>query len=106
MSFKDPGFDTRLASATAAKKAALERFRAQPAPHDPAGLERPAGRAAIQAARQERAVEREAARAKADEAERIARSEREAREAAEAAARQARAEIEAAEEAERAAARE
>ena len=46
MSFKDPGFDTRLASATAAKKAALERFRAKPAADDPAVVERQAERAA------------------------------------------------------------
>src|SRR3954471_24665933 len=51
MSFKDPGLADRLASATRAKTATLEKFRAKPWAEDPAVLKRQAERAAIQAAR-------------------------------------------------------
>src|SRR5829696_8006046 len=67
MSFKDPGFGDRLASAANAKKAAFDKFRSKPAPDDPAVLKRQEERAAIQAAREERARAREAARIKAEE---------------------------------------
>ena len=104
MSFKDPGYGDRLASATSAKNAALEKFHAKPGMDDPAVLKRQAERAAIQAAREDRAAEREARRAKAQEAERMDRLERKARDRAEAAARQEREAIEAAEQAAREAA--
>ena len=62
MSFKDPGFGDRLASATSAKNAALEKFRAKPGMDDPAVLKRQAERAAIQAARDARYAARKARR--------------------------------------------
>ena len=95
MSFKDPGLGDRLASATRAKTATLEKFRAKPSADDPAVLKRQAERAAIQAAREARAAEREIARVTAEDAERIARLEREGRDRAAAAARQEREAIEA-----------
>ena len=104
MSFKDPGLGDRLASAARAKNATLERFRAKPAADDPAVLKRQAERAAIQAAREDRAAKREADRARAEEAERIARLEREAQDRVEAAARQEREAAEVAEQAQREAA--
>ena len=101
MSFKDPGLGDRLASATRAKTATLEKFRAKPSVDDPAVLKRQAERAAILAAREARAAEREIALATAEDAERIARLEREGRDRAAAAARQEREAIEAAEQAQR-----
>ena len=63
MSFKNPDYGDRLASAANAKKAALAKFLAKPAADDPVVLKRQEERAAIQAAREARAAEREAARA-------------------------------------------
>lgn len=80
--YKDTGFNDRLKTAQSARKAALEKFRAQPAPDDPAVLARAVERAAINAARDARAAERKAER----EAEAIREAaEAEARKVAEAA---------------------
>ena len=54
MSFKDPGFGDRLASASRAKTAAVEKFRTKPAADDPVVLKRQAEQAAIKAARSPR----------------------------------------------------
>ena len=83
-------FNDRLAAQADARKAALEKFRARPAPDDPAVLERIAAQKAVAEAREKRAAERKAER----EAEK-------ARLAAEEAARKAEAEARAREEAER-----
>jgi hypothetical protein len=82
---KGDKFNERLENSASAKKALLEKFRAQPKPDDPAVIERDAARAAAAAAREARIAERKAARA----AE-AARLEAEAaRAAAEQAAREA-----------------
>lgn len=94
MSFKDPGFGDRLASAANAKKAAFDKFRAKPAPDDPAVLKRQEERAAIQAAREERARAREIARIKAEEEARLAQIALEARLKAEEEERLVREELE------------
>ena len=104
MSFKDPNFGDRLASASRAKTAAVEKFRARPAAGDPVVLKRQAERAAIQGAREARAVERGAARLRAEEADRVVRREREEQDRVEAAARREREVREAAEQAQREAA--
>jgi hypothetical protein len=94
---KSANLNDRLNAAAAAKRAAIERFRAIPGRDDPSVLERQAAQKAISDARDARIAERktvreaEAARLAAAEAAKIA--EREARElverkeAAEAAAR-------------------
>jgi len=95
-SFKD-NFNDRLGKSNDAKKAMLQRFKAQPGPDDPEVLRKRAEREAIARARDERLATREAERRA--EAERIA-AEIAAREAAEAkdrAEREAREAIEAAE---------
>jgi Family of unknown function (DUF6481) len=94
---KSADLSDRLNAAAAAKKAALERFRAKPGPDDPAVREQQAALKAISDARELRAAERkaareaEAARQAAEEAaraaEQAAREEEERRLAAEAAAR-------------------
>ena len=61
--FKDPGYLERKSAATDARKAALEKFRANSAPNDPAAAERQASRQAVSLAREARAAERKAAKA-------------------------------------------
>jgi hypothetical protein len=88
--FRDPTFSDRLGSSSAAKKAALDRFRAKA--EDPAVAELRAARAAAAAERELRAAERaearrieqerQAAQKAADEI--AARAEREARQIREA----------------------
>src|SRR3984885_3340171 len=82
-------FDDRLSAAAAAKQALLERFRARPAPDDPAEVERQAALKAIADARDARAADRRAA--KEAEAARVAAEEAAKKAAAEAAAKEARA---------------
>jgi hypothetical protein len=77
----DKGFRERLNAAAEAKKALLEKFRAQAGPDDPAVVERQAAREAVSVAREVRVVERTAARA-ADAAQRDADAVREAAEQA------------------------
>lgn len=77
--FKSPTFSERLDTATTAKKAALERFRARPASNDQAVVEQRAARRAVAAARELRAAERLEAR-RVEEAERVAARELAARE--------------------------
>src|SRR3954452_7466043 len=102
MSFKDPGLGERLAAPSPAKKATLEKFnRAKLAADDPAALERRAKRIAVDQARKDRAVAREASRANFEAAERKAAIERKARDLAEAAAQRERETVEAAFRAER-----
>ena len=94
---KDKDFTDRLSTANSAKKALLEKFRAQPRPDDPAVIARDAERKAVAIAREQRAIERKAAQEaeairlatekatrEAEEAARSAaeKSEREEREAA------------------------
>ena len=69
--FRSPTFSERLDTATTAKKAALERFRARPASDDPAIVEQRTARQAVAAARELRAAERSAAR-RAEEARQAA----------------------------------
>ncbi len=85
--FKSPTFSERLGTSTSARKAALERFRARPAPDDPAVVEQRAARQAVAAARELRAAERSQTR-QAEEARQAA--ELAAREQAERAEREAR----------------
>jgi hypothetical protein len=75
MSFKAPDLQERQKEAAAAKKAALERFRA--ASNDPTAAQRRTERAAIHEARLTRMAEREVAR-KAHEAELAVRAAHEA----------------------------
>jgi membrane protein involved in colicin uptake len=88
----DKGFRERLNAAAEAKKALLEKFRAQAGPDDPAVIERQAAREAVSVARDVRVVERKAAR-EADAAQRDADAVRRqadaVREAAEQASRDA-----------------
>ena len=60
MGFKDPNHEERLRAAQAAKKAALEKFRAKPGPDDPVFIAREKERLAVLAAREERKAAREA----------------------------------------------
>jgi hypothetical protein len=60
--YKDNNFNDRRDTAANAKKALLERFRAQPRPDDPAVLARQAERKAIAEARDKRAAERQTIR--------------------------------------------
>jgi len=76
--FKGSKFTDRAEAAAAAKQAMLEKFRAKPAPDDPAVLARAAERKAIADAREVRAAERK-----------LARDAEDARQAAEDEARQA-----------------
>jgi hypothetical protein len=97
MGFKDPGFTDRQKAANEARKALLERFKAQPGPDDPSVLARAAERAKIVEQREQARILREAR--KADEkriAEEFARAEAErlAREEVEAAAARAALELE------------
>jgi hypothetical protein len=79
----DKKFSERLSTAADAKKAMLEKFRARPAPHDPAVVARQEARHAISDARSARVAEQESARAEQKAAGR-------AQDAREAAAREAR----------------
>ena len=83
--FRDPTFSDRLVNSSAAKKAALERFRAKA--EDPAVAAQRAARVALAAERELRAAER--AETRRVEQERLA-AETAAREAAERAEREAR----------------
>jgi Family of unknown function (DUF6481) len=71
--FRSPTFSERLDTATTAKNAALERFRARPAANDPAVVEQKAARRAAVAAREVRAAERLEARLAEEAAELAAR---------------------------------
>src|SRR5687767_9714087 len=79
--YKNDSFSERLTAAANARKATFERFRARPAPDDPAVLERQAARKAIADAREGRvaarkdAREAEAARQVAEAAARAAEQE-------------------------------
>jgi hypothetical protein len=85
MAFKDPGFADRASTAAEARKAALEKFKARPAPQDdPKFQERQAAKTASRIAREKRAADKKAAK------EAQERAQREAREAAIIAAEQAR----------------
>jgi hypothetical protein len=79
--FKDKDFNERRASAADARKAMLDRFKAQV--NDPALAQRRAERAAIAAAREQRQAERQAAK----EAEALRQTQEAERLAAEQAAR-------------------
>jgi hypothetical protein len=86
--FKEQDLKERLARATKARQAALEKFKARPPADDPAVVARAAERKAVAEAREARAQERAAIKAKEGE-ERAAREaiekvEREARERREA----------------------
>jgi hypothetical protein len=89
--FKDNLFNERQAASANAKKALLEKFKAKPAPDDPAVLARAAERLAIAEAREARAAER-----------RVAKEGEARRQAAEQAARDEEARLRAIEEATRA----
>src|SRR6476660_8109862 len=82
--YRDKSFAERRTAAIEAKKALLEKFKAKPAPDDPAVLAKQAERKAILEAREKRAAEKEKLRQ-----EKLAREaeERAAREAAAEAAR-------------------
>jgi len=111
--YKGTNFNDRAKAAAAAKQAALEKFRAKPAPDDPAVLARQAERQAIAEARAQRAAEREVARqaeaarlaaeAETRRVEQLARDaeekRRQAEEAIEEKRRQAEAAVEAAQQA-------
>ena len=85
MAFKDPGFADRASAASDARKAALDKFKARPAPQDdPKFQERQAAKTASRIAREKRATEKKASK------EAQERAEREARAAAIVAAEQAR----------------
>jgi hypothetical protein len=91
--FKDASFLDRRTAAAAAKKAQLERFRAQPGADDPAVIEREKARRAIAEAREARAAEREASKLKREKElaeQALLAAELAARTAAEAAERAAR----------------
>ncbi|MGK9231432.1 hypothetical protein KXS07_07370 [Inquilinus limosus] len=98
--YKEKGFGDRLNSAAAAKKAALEKFRAKTAPNNPELIKQRQERQAILEAREKREAERRSAR-EAEEArlraEAEARAQEEARRKAEAAEAEARARREEAE---------
>ena len=79
--YREKDIFERRNAANDAKKALLERFKAKPAPDDPAVLAKKAERQAILEAREKRAIEKEKQR-----------QERLAREAAEQARREAEAE--------------
>ena len=68
--YKDLGFNERLSSAASAKRALLEKHKAQPRPDDPSVVEQRAARQALVAAREARNAERKAA--KEMEAKRLA----------------------------------
>jgi Family of unknown function (DUF6481) len=88
--FKEKTFNDRRGAAATARQTALERFRARPAPDDPAVLKRREERMAIAAAREARAAQRKAEK----EVEAAARAEREAVERAEREARERREAVE------------
>lgn len=96
--FKNAGLSERLATAAGAKKALLEKFKAQPGVNDPVFAEREEARRAIRVAREAREAERNAARdarkaaeqeaLKAEQAEQAAREALAVQELAEHAKRQ------------------
>ena len=95
--FKEPGFADRQKAALEARKNLLNKFRSQPAPDDPAVLQRRAEREAIAARREEARLAREAALAeqkRRDEEAAAAEAIRLAREKEEEAARLAALEAE------------
>lgn len=61
--FKEPDFSDRQKSANDARKALLERFKAQPGPDDPAVKARAVERAAIAESREKARIIREAKKA-------------------------------------------
>ena len=67
--FKEKTFADRLSTANAAKRAMLEKFKAQPKPDDPAVQERLAAQVALAKAREARIAEKKTQK----EAERVAR---------------------------------
>lgn len=71
--FKNPSFSERLNRAATARKAQIEKFKAQPGADDPAVAERAAARQAVIAAREARTAERAAARQAREAAEEAAR---------------------------------
>ena len=79
---KEKDIFERRNAANDAKKALLERFKAKPAPDDPAVLARKAERQAILDAREKRAIEKERLRQEKLAREAVERAEREAAEAA------------------------
>lgn len=79
-----PNFADRIGAAEAAKKAAIEQFRARPGPDDPAVAAQRAARVATARARDIRSAERQAAR----EAEAVRHAAEQAAEAAEQVARE------------------
>ncbi|WP_245593577.1 DUF6481 family protein [Azospirillum halopraeferens] len=89
-SFKNTDFADRLRASANAKKAMVEKIRAQPGVNDPAFAEREAARQAIRIARDARAAERKAALAAQQAAAEAERASREASEALEAAEQTAR----------------
>ena len=95
--FKDAGLSERLSAAAGAKKALLDKFKAQPGVNDPAFMEREEARLAVRVAREAREAERNAAR----EARKAAEQEALQAEQAERAAREALAAQEIAEQAKR-----
>ena len=74
--YRDKSFAERRTAAIEAKKALLEKFKAKPAPDDPAVLAKQAERKAILEAREKRAAEKEKLRQ-----EKLAREARRARRA-------------------------
>lgn len=94
--FKEKTFKDRLSEATAARQAALERFRARPNEDDPEVLRRKQERQEIAHAREARDAERKArkevearARAEQEAVEKVEREAREKREAIEKVIREA-----------------
>jgi hypothetical protein len=83
--FKEKNFTDRLSTANAAKRAMLDKFRAQPKLDDPAVQERLAAQVALAKAREARIAERKAQR----DAERLANEAEVARLAEERAAQEA-----------------
>ena len=80
--FKDNDLATRRQNAAQAKKDLLQKFKSRPGPDDPIVQKRREERQALVAAREARAIEREAAKARAAQE----RAELEAREEADRAA--------------------
>ena len=76
--YRDKSFAERRTAAIEAKKALLEKFKAKPAPDDPAVLAKQAERKAILEAREKRAAEKEKLRQEKLAREAEERAEREA----------------------------
>lgn len=84
---RDTGFSERQQASLQAKRAALQRFKAQPGRDDPSVVERTAARQAIAAAREVRMALKEEARLAEEARQAAARLAREAEERAELSAR-------------------